>query len=171
MSQYPGKNYTVKTKEHSKQLHEKVIEKHESGDGYKKISKSLNIPWSTIKSIIKKYGTVVSLPSAGSLQKPSDNARMGLVSEATTRAMTTLEELQTSVTKMGETVYTTTVSWVLHQLQLYGRVTKRKPLLKKTHMKSWLELPGGMWETLRSAGRRFYETKIELSGHQTVCCV
>ncbi|XP_059809494.1 activating transcription factor 7-interacting protein 1-like isoform X6 [Hypanus sabinus] len=88
VSQYPGKNYTMKTKEHSKQLREKVIEKHKSGDGYKKISKSLNIPWSTVKSIIKKwkeYGAAVNLPRTGRPQKLGDCARRGLVSEATKR--------------------------------------------------------------------------------------
>ena len=44
----------MKTKEHSKQLPEKAIGKYKSGDGYKNISKSLNIPQSSIKSIIKK---------------------------------------------------------------------------------------------------------------------
>ena len=45
----------MKTKEHSKQLCEKVIEKLRSRDGYKNISKSLNIHQSSVKSIIKKW--------------------------------------------------------------------------------------------------------------------
>ena len=45
----------MKTKEQSKQLCEKVIEKYKLGDGYKNISKSVNIPWSSVKSIIKKW--------------------------------------------------------------------------------------------------------------------
>ena len=46
----------MKTKEHSKQLCEKVIEKHKLGDGNKNISKLnwMNIPQSSVKSIIKK---------------------------------------------------------------------------------------------------------------------
>ena len=50
----------MKTKEHSKHVRDKVVEKYRSGLGYKKISETLNIPRSTIKSIIKKfkeYGT------------------------------------------------------------------------------------------------------------------
>lgn len=50
----------MKTKDHSKQLREEVIEKYKSGEGYKKMSKALNIPWKSVKSIIKKwkeYGT------------------------------------------------------------------------------------------------------------------
>ena len=61
----PGYRYTMKTKEHSEQLREKVIEKYKSGEGYKKMSKALNIPWNSVKSNIKKwkeYGTCVKLP-------------------------------------------------------------------------------------------------------------
>ncbi|MGH0123189.1 UNVERIFIED_CONTAM: hypothetical protein FKN15_013693 [Acipenser sinensis] len=45
----------MKTKEFSKQLRDKVVERHRSGEGYTKISKALNIHWSTVKSIIKKW--------------------------------------------------------------------------------------------------------------------
>ena len=45
---------TKKTKELYKEVRHKVVEKHRSGEGYKKISKSLIIPLSTAKSNIKK---------------------------------------------------------------------------------------------------------------------
>jgi DNA invertase Pin-like site-specific DNA recombinase len=45
---------TMKTKELSKQVRDKVVENYRSGLGYTKISKTLNIPRSIIKSIIKK---------------------------------------------------------------------------------------------------------------------
>ena len=56
-SVFAGYNYTMKTQEHSKQLCEKLIEKYKAGDGYKNISKhkSLNIPWSSVNSIINKW--------------------------------------------------------------------------------------------------------------------
>ena len=46
---------TMKTKELSKQVRDKVVEKYRLALGYKKISETLNIPRSTIKSIIKKW--------------------------------------------------------------------------------------------------------------------
>ena len=45
---------TVQTKELSKQVRDKAVEKYRSGLGYKKRSETLNIPQSTIKYIIKK---------------------------------------------------------------------------------------------------------------------
>ena len=56
---------TMKTKELSKQVRDKVEEKYRSGLGYKKISETLNIPQRPIKSIIKKwkeYGTTTNMP-------------------------------------------------------------------------------------------------------------
>src|SRR4029434_5129037 len=105
-------------KEHSKQLREKVIEKYKSGEGYKKMSKALNIPWNSVKCIIKKckeYGTFVNLARAGRPHKLSDRARRRLVREATKTPVTSLKELQASAAEMGETLLTTTLALVLHQ--------------------------------------------------------
>ncbi|CAB1422873.1 unnamed protein product [Pleuronectes platessa] len=58
----------MKTKELTKQVRDKVVEKYEAGLGYKKISRALNISLSTIKSIIRKwkeYGTTANLPRGG----------------------------------------------------------------------------------------------------------
>src|SRR4029434_3303293 len=148
----PGYRYTMKTKEHSEQLREKVIEK--SGEGYKKKSKALNIPWNSVKSIIKKwkeYGTCLNLPRAGRPHKLSDRAGRRLVREATKTPMTTLMELQASAAEMGETLHTTTVARALHQSKLYGR----EPLLKKNISNIDYGSAKGMWETPWSNGRRF----------------
>ena len=125
----------MKTKEHSEQLREEVIEKYKSGEGYKKMSKALNIPWSSVQTILKKWKECVNLPRAGRPHKLSDRARRRLVREATKTPITTLKELQASAAEMGEILHTTTVPPVIHQSKLYGR----GPLLKKTHIKYWLE--------------------------------
>ncbi|MGH0162753.1 UNVERIFIED_CONTAM: hypothetical protein FKN15_064569 [Acipenser sinensis] len=116
-------------------VRDKVLEKHQSGLGYKKISQTLNIPWSTVKSIIKKwkeYGTTATLPREGRPPKLSDQVRRALVREATKRPMVTLKELERSTAEMGETLHGTTITRTLHKAGLYGRVVRRKPLLKKT---------------------------------------
>ena len=64
----------MKTKELSKEVRHEVVENHHSGEGYKKISKSLIIPFSTVKSIIKKwktYHTTQTLPRSGRPSKLS----------------------------------------------------------------------------------------------------
>lgn len=68
-----------------------MIERHKSGERKKKTSKALNIPWSPVKSIIRKWkecGTAVNLPRADRSQKLSEGARRRLVREDTKRPMT-----------------------------------------------------------------------------------
>ena len=52
----------MKTKELTKQVRDKVVEKYEAGLGYKKISRALNISLSTIKSIIRKWKEYMAQP-------------------------------------------------------------------------------------------------------------
>ncbi|CAB1441192.1 unnamed protein product [Pleuronectes platessa] len=227
----------MKTKELTKQVRDKVVEKYEAGLGYKKISRALNISLSTIKSIIRKwkeYGTTANLPRGGRPPKLKSRTRRKLIREATRRPMVTLEELQRSTAEVGETVHRTTISrllqvppagavaevirekgptrvpsrrrrppypvpsnglpsapagdttprskrkkapcatahWLkitglLHKSGLYGRVARRKPLLKGIHKKSRLEFArshvgdtANMWKKVLWSD----ETKIELFG-------
>ena len=112
----------MKTNELSKQVRDKVVEKYRSGLGYKKISETLNIPLSTIKSIIKKwkeYGTTTNLPREGCPPKLTDQARMALIREATKRPKITLKELQSSTAEIGVFVHRTTFSRTLHRVGLF----------------------------------------------------
>ena len=103
----------------SKDLRDKVVEGHRSGDGYKNISKTLNIPWSTVKTIIKKwktYGTTKTLPRSGRPSKLDNQARRRLIRESTKRPMATLKELQAFMVKTGHCVFVTTISQALTSL-------------------------------------------------------
>ena len=94
----------------------------------------MNIPQSTIKSIIKKwkeYGTTTNLPREGLPPKLTDQARRVLIREATKRPKITLKELQSSTAEIGVSVHRTTLSCTLHRAGLYGRdFHGKKPLLK-----------------------------------------
>ena len=59
--------------------------------------------------------------------------------EATKNPMVTLTELQSLSVEMGELSRRTTMSAVVHQSGLNGRVARRKPLLSEKHMTSRLE--------------------------------
>ena len=75
---------------------------------------TLNIPRSTIKSIIiklKEYGTITNLPREGRPPKLMDQVRRELNIEATNRPKITLKELQSST---AEIVHRTTLSRTLH---------------------------------------------------------
>lgn len=160
----------MKTKELTRQVRDKVVEKFKAGLGYKKISQALNISRSTVQSIIqkwKKYGTTANLPRHGRPPKLTERARRALVREAAKRPMITLEELQKSTAQVGESVHRTTISRALHKSGLHGRVARRKPLLKERHKKSRLQFAkshvgdtANMWKKVLWSD----ETKIELFG-------
>ncbi|CAJ0966836.1 unnamed protein product [Ranitomeya imitator] len=61
-----------KTKELSEDLRNQIVRKHEQSQGYKSISKDLNVPVSTVHSVIKKFkahSTVANLPRCGRKRK------------------------------------------------------------------------------------------------------
>ena len=158
----------MKTKELSKQVGDKVVEKYRSGLGYKKISKTLNIQRSTIKSIIKKWkehGTKTSLPREGRPPKLMDQARRALIREAKKRPKITLKELQRFTAEIGVSVHRKTLSRTLHRVGLYGRVARKKShCLKKQISKHVLCLPKGMRETPQTYGRRYSgQMRLKLS--------
>ena len=131
----------MSTKELSKDLRDKVVERHRSGDGYKHISKALNIPWSTVKTIIKKwktYGITNTLPRSGCSSKLDDQARRRLIRKATKRPMALLKELHAFMAKNGHCVHVTAIYQALHKSGLYGNGARRKPLLKKAYLESHL---------------------------------
>jgi len=70
----------MKTNKLSKEVMNKVVEKYKLGLGYRKLSKSLMIPGSTIKSIIfkwKEHGTTTNLPREDSTPKLTDRHQGG----------------------------------------------------------------------------------------------
>ena len=80
----------------------------------------MNIPRSTIKSIIKKwkdYGTITNLPREGRPPKLTDQARRALIREATKRPNITLKELQSPTAEIGVSVHKpyTPQSWALRE--------------------------------------------------------
>ena len=109
--------------------------------GYKKISKTLNIPLSTVKSIIKKwkeYGTTTNLPRECRSPKLTDQARRALIREATKRPKITQKELQSSTAEIGVSIHRTTLSRTLHRAGLYRRVDRKKTLLKENNKQTHL---------------------------------
>ena len=163
-------NSIMKSKEHTKQVRDKVVEKFKAGLGYKKISQALNISRSTVQSIIKKwkeYGTTANLPRHGRPPKLTCRTRRALIRDAAKTPMVTLEELQRSTAQVGESVHRTTISRALHKSGLYGRVARRKPLLKESHKKSRLQFArshvgdtANVWKKVLWSD----ETKMELFG-------
>jgi hypothetical protein len=94
------------------------------------MSGALKVPKYTVAFIIlkwKKFGTTKTFPRAGHPAKLNNRERRTLVREVT-------KKTDGHSVEIGEPSRRTTISAALHQSGLYGRVTKRKPLLSKRHM-------------------------------------
>ncbi|KAG2470802.1 TCB1 transposase, partial [Polypterus senegalus] len=154
----------MKSKELSVDLRDRIVSRHKSGEGYRKV------PMSTVASIVrksKKFKTTRTPSRAGRLSKLSDRGRRALVREVTKNPMVTLSELQRSSVERGEPSRRTTISAVIHQSGLYGRVARRKPLLSKRHIAARLEFAKRHLkdsQTMRNKILWSDETKIELFG-------
>uniref|UniRef100_A0A8C4T8V8 Transposase n=1 Tax=Erpetoichthys calabaricus TaxID=27687 RepID=A0A8C4T8V8_ERPCA len=161
---------SMKSKELSVDLRDRIVSRHKSGEGYRKICAALKVPMSTVASIIhkwKEFETTRALPRAGRPSKLSDSGRRALVREVTKNPMVTLSELQRSSVERGELSRRTTISAAIHQSGLYGRVARRKPLLSKRHMAAFLEFAKRHLKDSQTMRKKILwsdETKIELFG-------
>ncbi|KAG2465915.1 TCB1 transposase, partial [Polypterus senegalus] len=160
----------MKSKELSVDLRDRIVSRHKSGEGYRKISAALKVPMSTVASTNrtwKKFETTRTLPRAGRPSKLSDRGRRALVREVTKNLMVTLSELQKSSVERGEPYRRTTISTAIHQSRMYGRVARRKPLLSKRHMAAHLVFAKRhlkVSQTMRNKILWSDVTKIELFG-------
>ena len=85
-----------------------------------------------------------------------------------------MKELQSSTAEIVVSVHRTTLSRTLHRAGLYGRVSRKKPLLKEENKQNCLVFAKrhvgdspNIWKKVLWSD----ETKIELFGHQGKCYV
>ena len=89
-----------KAKELSKDLREKVVELYKTGKGYKKISKELRMPISSVQTLIKKWkmrGSVETKPQTGRPTKISATTDRKIVWNAKKNPQITSGEIQDSL--------------------------------------------------------------------------
>ena len=86
-----------------------------------------------------KFGTTKNLPRPSRPAKLSNRGRQAMAREVSRNQRVTLTELQRILVEMGEPFRRSTIQAALHQLGLYGRVARGKPLLSKRHMTARLE--------------------------------
>ncbi len=132
----------MRSKELPEELRDRIVARHRSGQGYKNISAALKVPKSTVASIILKWktlGTTRTLPRAGRPAKLSYRGRRALVREVKKNPKITVAELQRCIREMGESCRKSTITAALHQLGLYGRVARWKPLLFSSLLKKHLK--------------------------------
>uniref|UniRef100_A0A9J8AUZ8 Transposase n=1 Tax=Cyprinus carpio carpio TaxID=630221 RepID=A0A9J8AUZ8_CYPCA len=121
----------MRSKELPEELRDRIVARHRSGQGYKKISAALKVPKSTVASIIlkwKMFGTTRTLPRAGRPAKLSYRGRRALMREVKKNPKITVAELQRCSREMGESCRKSTITAALHQNGAFASLDERHEL-------------------------------------------
>uniref|UniRef100_A0A7N8Y2H6 Sleeping Beauty transposase HTH domain-containing protein n=1 Tax=Mastacembelus armatus TaxID=205130 RepID=A0A7N8Y2H6_9TELE len=153
----------MRSKELPKELRDRIVARHRSGQGYKRISAALKVPKSTVASIIlkwKKFGKTRTLPRPGRPAKLSNRGRRALVREVKKNPKITVAELQRCSREMGESSTKSTITagalWQSGPTEASPQCMKARIEFAKKHMKDS--------QTMRNKILWSDETKIELFG-------
>ncbi len=96
-----------KCKELSVDLREKIVERHGQSQGYKSISRDLNVPESTVHNIIKRFtahDTVANLPGRGRKSKINEKLQRRIVRMVDKKPRLTSKQIQADLQTRGTTV-------------------------------------------------------------------
>ena len=168
----------AKTKELSRYMRDRIIERHKGGQRYRKISKEMNIPLSTAGNIIRKYkkygaGTA-NLPRNGKSRKIKERTSRCIDWNVQINAFITRSEIKTDLEGAGINLSDDTISRALLRTDFHSISPRKVPLLKTKHVKNRLKFV----ETYEKKGMQFGEkiiwldeTKVELFGRNTATSV
>ena len=105
-----------KTRELSEEVRHKIVTKHGQSQGYKSISRDLDVPVSTVHSVIRKFktqGTVANLPGRGRKGGLDRRLQRRIVRMVEKAPRSTAKQIQADLQTQGTTVSTRTIR---HQL-------------------------------------------------------
>ncbi|CAJ0929007.1 unnamed protein product [Ranitomeya imitator] len=176
-----------KTKELSEDWRNQIVRKHEQSQGYKSISKDLNVPVSTVRSVIKKckaHGTVANLPRCGRKRKIDKRFQRKIVRMLDKEPRLTSKQVQAALQSEGTTVSARTIRRRLNEKGLYVQRSVYKDLVKFLQNDKFLSeaqlkrkgeftfendslVEGGQMNELHN-GTTFQEVRQYRSGHHLV---
>ena len=119
-----------------------VLAMHKEEKGYGKISKDLQLPKSTVLSIIKKVkdsGNLENLSRSGRPAKVSTTGIRRIVREVNKNPRVTRDENRSILEDSGTSVSRSTVTNILHKANLRGCRPRKAPLLRSMHLKTRLK--------------------------------
>ena len=134
----------AKTKELTRDMWDRIIERHKGGQGYRKISKEMNLALSPVGTIIRKYKEY----GAGTANL-SRNRRSRKINERTSRWISrnvqinlfiTRSEIKTDLEGAGTNVSKENIGRALYRTSFHSRSQRKVPLLKTIHVKDWSNL-------------------------------
>ena len=133
----------AKTKELSRDMRDRIIERYKRGQGYRKISKEMNLALNTVGNIIRKYkkygdGTA-NLPKNGRPRKINERTSRWISRNVQINLFISRSEIKTDLESVGINVSKDTISRVLYRTGFHSRSPRKVPLLKTKHVKDRLK--------------------------------
>ena len=120
-----------KTRELSEEVRHKIVAKHGQSQGYKSISRELDVPVSTVRNVIRKFkahGTVANLPGRGRKSKLDRRLQRRIARMLEKAPRSTAKQIQADLQTQGTTVSTRTIGHKLNERGFHGRGPRRTPL-------------------------------------------
>ena len=108
-----------KTKGLPQQMRRLIVDEHNRGMGYRKISSKYNIHVSTIRAIIqrwKRYGVFTNLPRKGRPRKLDERPERLITRKVMQKPFTTRAELQSDLQAADADVSQDTIGQALHRV-------------------------------------------------------
>ena len=148
----------AKTKELSRDMWDRIIERHKIGQRYRKISKELNLALCTVGNIIRKYkkygdGTA-NLPRNGRPRKINERTSRWISRNVQINPVITRSEIKTNLGDAGINVSKDTMSRVLYRTGFHSKSPRKVPLLKTKQIKDRLNFVGTSEKKACSFGKR-----------------
>ena len=131
-----------KARELSEEVRHKIVAKHGQSQGYKSISRDLDVPVSTVRNVIRKFkahGTVANLPGCGPQghkRKLDRRLQRRIVRMVEKAPRSTAKQIQADLQTQGTTVSTRTIRRQLNERGFHGRRPGRTPLLRERQKKA-----------------------------------
>ncbi|KAK3538527.1 hypothetical protein QTP86_006692 [Hemibagrus guttatus] len=164
----------TKKKELSHDLRTHGVNAHSGGKGYKAISKELDVPVSSVQSIIKMFNTVKNLDGCVRKRKVSSRVTRKICRHANNNSRITTKALIDTLNQAGETVSRFTIQRILQGGGLHGHRPRKTPLLTQRHRdarlafaRGYLDRDTNFWSSILWSD----ETKLELFGYMDVAYV
>ncbi len=133
----------------------------DKSQGYKSISRNLNVPVSTVSNIIRRFtahGTVANLPGCGRKSKMNEQLQQSIVRMVDKEPWLTSKQIQADLQTQGSTVSARTIRRHLNEKRDPGGHHCWHKGIKK---QDWnLTKPQSVWENVLWTD----ETKVELFG-------
>ena len=125
-------------------MRDRIIEHHERGQGYRKISKEMNVALSTVGNIIRKYkkygDATAKLLRNGRQRKINERTSRWISRNVQINPFITRSEMKTDLGGAGINVSKDTISRALYRTGFHSRSPKKTCLYWKPNMsKYWLK--------------------------------